>query len=97
MRDDGFVDRIAVAEYETRIARHALKVLLTFSLLHRRRMPVADLPHYVETVGFYRDVNAAVLRMPPAALATLLVEELVRAGAVRVHDGDLVPVTEADA
>lgn len=82
---------------ETRIARHALKVMLTFSLLHRRRMPVADLPRYVEAVGFYRDVNAAVLRMTPTALAKLLVDELTRAGAVRVAAGDLVPVEEAAA
>ncbi len=76
---------------ETRIARHALKVLLTFSLLHRRRMAVADLPAYVERVGFYRDVNAAVLRMPPVALAEQLVRELAKAGAVKVEDGWLMP------
>ena len=35
--------------------------------------------------------------MAPAALATLLVGELTRAGAVRVHDGELVPVDEAAA
>jgi glyoxylase-like metal-dependent hydrolase (beta-lactamase superfamily II) len=76
---------------ETRIARHALKVLLTFSLLHRRRMAVSDLPDYVERVGFYRDVNAAVLRMPPVALAEQLVRELAKAGAVKVEDGWLMP------
>ncbi|MFO1414604.1 MAG: MBL fold metallo-hydrolase [Burkholderiales bacterium] len=75
---------------ETRIARHALKVMLTFSLLHRRRMAVADLPRYVESVGFYRDVNAAVLHLTPDALARLLVDELTRAGVVRVSGGDLV-------
>ncbi len=82
---------------ETRIARHALKVLLTFSLLHRRRLALADLPHYVETTGFFRDINAAVLRMPPVTLATLLVDELLRAGAIRMAGGDLVPVDDAAA
>ncbi|MFO1398249.1 MAG: MBL fold metallo-hydrolase [Burkholderiales bacterium] len=82
---------------ETRIARHALKVLLTFSLLHRRRLALADLPRYVDTVGFFRDVNAAVLGLPAGKLAALLVDELTRAGAVRVVDGDLVPADEAAA
>ncbi|MFO1325446.1 MAG: MBL fold metallo-hydrolase [Burkholderiales bacterium] len=76
---------------EARVARHALKVLLTFTLLHRRRLPVAELPAYVERVGFFRDINAAILRLPAAALATLLVDELVRGRAVRVEGGDLVP------
>jgi glyoxylase-like metal-dependent hydrolase (beta-lactamase superfamily II) len=76
---------------ETRVARHALKALLAFTLLHRRRMPVADLPAYVDRIGIYRDFNAAVLRLAPAALATMLVDELTRAGVVRVDDGMLMP------
>ena len=76
---------------ETRVARHAIKVLLTFSLLHRRRMAVADLPRYLDTVGFHRDLNAAVLRMPADALARQLVGELVNAGVVKVADGWLEP------
>ena len=71
--------------------QHALKVLLTFTLLHRRRLAVADLPAYVERVGFFRDVNAAILRLPAPALAALLVDELARGRAVRVEAGDLVP------
>ena len=77
---------------ETRIGRHAAKVILTFNLLHRRRMPVADLPAYVERIGIYRDINALVLRMAPRDLAAMLVDELTRAGVVRVEDGDLVAV-----
>jgi glyoxylase-like metal-dependent hydrolase (beta-lactamase superfamily II) len=76
---------------EMRVARHALKVLLTFHLLDRRRMALADLPAYVERVGFFRDINAAILRMPAPALASLLCEELTRAGVVRIEGGDLVP------
>ena len=76
---------------ESRVARHALKVVLTFSLLAKQRMRIADLPAYVERVGIYRDLNAAVLRMTPSALAAMLVDELVRAGAVRIEGGDLIP------
>ena len=44
--------RIAAFEADdARVARHALKVLLTFRLLDQQRMPLADLPAYVERVG----------------------------------------------
>jgi len=78
---------------ETRVARYALKALLAFTLLHRRRMALVDLPAYVERVGVYRDINAAVLRLSSGALAALLVDELARAGAVRVDDGMLLPAS----
>ena len=77
----------AFAADDTRMARYALKALLAFTLLARRSMAVADLPAYMERVGIYRDMNAAVLRMTPIALAELLVSELARAQAVRVAAG----------
>ena len=81
----------AYAADDARMARYALKALLAFTLLARRSMKVADLPAYVERIGVYRDINAAVLRMTPAALAQMLVEELQRANAVRVENGNIVP------
>ena len=78
---------------DERVARHALKVVLTFHLLACRSMPLADLPSYVQRVGIYRDLNAAVLRMSPEGLAAMLVTELVRAGAVRVEDARLISAT----
>ena len=84
--------RIAAFEADdARVARHALKVLLTFRLLDRQRMPLADLPAYVERVGFFRDVNAACLRLPSGELAKALVRELLRAGAVKIDGSDLLP------
>jgi len=79
----------AFAADDARMARYALKVNLTYHLLTGRTLAMADLPGYVERVGIYRDLNAAILRLAPAALAEMLVEELVRAGAVRVEDGRL--------
>lgn len=81
----------AYAADDARMARYALKALLAFTLLARRSMKVADLPGYVERIGVYRDINAAVLRMTPAALAQMLVAELQRANAVRVESGNVVP------
>jgi glyoxylase-like metal-dependent hydrolase (beta-lactamase superfamily II) len=75
-----------------RMARHALKVLLVFSLLDRERIALASLPAYVGSVGLFRDFNARFFGLPPAALAEQLVGELERVGAVRRADGDLLPV-----
>lgn len=77
----------AFAADDARMARYALKVNLTYRLLTGRTLAVADLPAYVERVGIYRDLNAAVLQLSPARLAELLVSELERAGAIRVEEG----------
>jgi len=77
---------------QTRVGRYAVKALLAFTLLHRRRMALAELPAYVMRVGILRDINAAVLHLTPEALAAMLVEELVRAGAIQVH-GDCLRAT----
>ena len=74
-----------------RVARHALKVNLMFSLLDRQRMAVADMPAYMERVGIYREFNALFFRMPPADLAALMIRELERSGAAKVSDGWLEP------
>ena len=84
----------AYAADDTRMARYALKALLAFTLLARRSMSIAGLPAYVERIGVYRDINAAVLRMTPEALAQMLLDELRKAKAVRVEDGCLVPGLE---
>jgi glyoxylase-like metal-dependent hydrolase (beta-lactamase superfamily II) len=81
----------AFASDDTRMARYALKALLAFTLLARRSMAVADLPSYVERVGVYRDMNAAVLRLAPAALAGMLVDELLRANAIRMAGATITP------
>lgn len=70
-------------------ARHALKTILAFHLLDVRWMPMASLPAYVEAVGIYRDLNAALLNLSSAALAQMLVTSLERSGALR-RDGDAI-------
>jgi len=78
-----------------RLARHALKVILTFTLLDRRSLPLVELPAYVERVGIYREFNARFFRLPPADLAEFLIVELERAGAVRRVGGSLLPANAA--
>ena len=74
-----------------RVARHALKVVLMFALLDRRRLSLADLPAYVERVGIYRDFNARFFHLAPMKLAEWLVAELERSGAARRDGAALVP------
>ncbi len=82
---------------DSRMARFALKALLAFRLLDRRRMALADLPAYVDRVAIFRDFNATCLQLTPAALAALLVAELERAGAVRREGDDLVSAVSSRA
>lgn len=84
--------RLAAFEADSlRVARHALKVNLVFALLDRQRLALADLPRYLDAVGFYRDFNRQFFRLPPSEFAALLVGELGRSGAIRREDGWLVP------
>jgi len=73
-----------------RLARHAAKVLLSFSLMERRAMPLADLPAYVVRVSTLRKLNARFLHMTPDAYAAWLVRDLVQARAIRVEGERIV-------
>lgn len=74
-----------------KLVHHALRVVLMFKLLDSQGLASDELPGYVQRVGLYRDFNARFLRMTPQALATMLTEDLLRAGAVRLEGGRLVP------
>jgi hypothetical protein len=63
--------------------------MLSFALLEKRSMPLAELPAYVARVPILAELNSRYLRMTPAAMAEWLVNELDRAGAVRRNDGML--------
>ena len=74
----------------TRLARHCAKVMLSFSLLEKRSMPVAELPVYIARVPILAELNSRYLRMTPAAMAEWLVNELERAGAAGRQGGLLL-------
>lgn len=81
----------AFEENPERLARHALKVMLVFTLLDRGRLPLSTLPNYLDEVPVYREYNRAYLSLTPQALAELLVGELERAGAVERSGRFLIP------
>lgn len=74
-----------------RLARHCLKVILTFALLDKRRMELAILADYLDANSLYRDVNARFLGLGKQALADYLVGDLEKAGAIARDGGAVVP------
>jgi glyoxylase-like metal-dependent hydrolase (beta-lactamase superfamily II) len=83
-RLDGFA-----ADIES-LARHALKVIVAFALLERRRLPRRELPTFLAGLSFAQSVNARYLGDDNETLAAWLATDLIRAGALRDEDGDLV-------
>ena len=76
----------------TRLARHCAKVVLSFAMLEKRSMPLAELPAYVARVPILAELNSRYLRMTPAAMAEWLLNDLERAGALR-RDGSRLYAT----
>ena len=87
--DRAFQRTTAFEADSRRVARHALKVVLTFTLLDRERLPLAGLPAYLERIAIYRDINEACLGLRSEALAELLLTELERSGTIR-RDSELI-------
>jgi glyoxylase-like metal-dependent hydrolase (beta-lactamase superfamily II) len=85
----------AFEEDPARLARHAARVMLTFSLLDKRRLTLASLPDYVARTGILRDINRRFFALTPTDFAGWLVRELARARVIRREDGDLVPLVAA--
>ena len=76
---------------DARMARHVLKVMLTFSLLERGRLPASTLAAYLDRIPIYREYNAQYLGLSAQALAELLVQELSHAGAIRRSGAFVLP------
>jgi glyoxylase-like metal-dependent hydrolase (beta-lactamase superfamily II) len=74
-----------------RMARNVLKVMLTFSLLERGRLPLSTLAAYLDGIPIYREYNALYFGLSAQALADLLVQELTRAAAIRRSGAFLLP------
>ncbi len=85
----------AFEEDPARMARNAIKACFIFNLLDLERLPVAELEAYVAGVPFFVDVGARTLGMPTDALSRWLYEELLKAKAIAVADGFIVPTMAA--
>lgn len=77
--------RLAAFEADAeRMARNAIRACLTFNLMECRSIALEALPAYLDEVALYREINHRYLRLAPAALAEILVRDLVRAGVARI-------------
>lgn len=73
-----------------KLAWHAIKVIVSFAMLERRRLPAAEFPAFVGSLPFAVDVNARYLNLPEDRLAARLERELLLVNALRLTDGFLL-------
>lgn len=85
----------AFEEDPARMARNAIKACFTFNLLDLQRLPEGELEAYIAGVPFFGEVGARVLGMPVDVLSRWLRDELLKAGAIAVEDGCIVPTMAA--
>jgi glyoxylase-like metal-dependent hydrolase (beta-lactamase superfamily II) len=85
----------AFEEDPARMARNAIKACFTFNLLDLQRLPEAELERYVASVPFFGAVGTRVLGMPVDVLARWLRDELLKAKAIAIEDGCIVPTMAA--
>ena len=69
-----------------KLARHALKVMLSFSLMIEGRLALAGLPQFLADRPIYGDVNRRFLDLPEAEMCAYLVRDLARAGALKIEN-----------
>jgi hypothetical protein len=55
-------------------------------MMWRETMNVSALPDYVKRIGVHRDYNAQFFKMSDEAYADWLIDEMTRAGKIRVVD-----------
>lgn len=72
-------------------ARHFMKVMFVFALLARGSMRYEAALDYILRVPVYEDLNRRFVHEPGNQLATLLLDELRRSGAIRMTDGTITP------
>lgn len=82
-----------------RLLRSVLKAMFSFTLLERRRMPLASLSVWLDSVPMYREYNARYFNLPPEEMTQMLVRELEKSGAARREGGWLMagPLESATA
>ena len=73
-----------------KLAWHAIKVIVSFAMLEKRRLPSADFPAFVLALPFAVDVNCRYVGLSEAQLVARIERELMLVGALRREDGFLI-------
>ncbi|MGA9961343.1 MAG: MBL fold metallo-hydrolase, partial [Azonexus sp.] len=71
-------------------AWHAIKVMASFAMMERRRLPADDFPAFLLALPFAIDVNTRYLSLPEDQLVARIERELLLVNALRREDGFLV-------
>jgi len=88
--------RLAAFEADpARMARNAIKACFTFNLLDLQRLAETELESYVASVPFFAEVGTRILGMEADALARWLRDELLRAKAITIENGFILPTMAA--
>lgn len=74
-----------------RHARHALKALLVFALFEHQPMTLNGVIGHVRETRLFAQTNDRYFRTSAESLAMRLVDELIKSGALKVVDGQLMP------
>lgn len=72
------------------LAWHAIKVIVSFAMLEKRRLPNADFPAFLLGLPFAVDVNCRYVGLSEEQLVARIERELLLVGALRREDGFLI-------
>jgi glyoxylase-like metal-dependent hydrolase (beta-lactamase superfamily II) len=73
-----------------KLAWHAIKVIVSFAMMERRRIAAADFPRFILSLPFAIDVNRRYLGLDEEMLAARVERDLLLVNALRREAGDLV-------
>jgi glyoxylase-like metal-dependent hydrolase (beta-lactamase superfamily II) len=73
-----------------KMAWHAIKVMVSFAMMERRRLAEREFPSFVLALPFGVDLNRRYLGLDDATLVARIERDLLRANALRSEDGFLV-------
>jgi glyoxylase-like metal-dependent hydrolase (beta-lactamase superfamily II) len=88
--------RLAYFEQDLgRLARSCCKALFLYMLLDKRTFALAELEAYLQRVPVYVELNRGFIKQPWPTFVDTLLEELTRASAIAIEDGQIVPKIKA--
>ncbi|HXE40889.1 MAG TPA: MBL fold metallo-hydrolase [Azonexus sp.] len=73
-----------------KLAWHAIKVIVAFAMLERRRIPASEFRAFVISLPFSNDVNSRYLALDPETLAARVERDLLLVNALRRDGNDIV-------
>ncbi len=69
-----------------KLAWHGIKVIASFAMMEKRRLPRKDFSAFIKSLRFAGDVNTRYLSLPADELASRIERELLLVGALRLQD-----------